>query len=114
MSIQDLTLELFFEAFIKHILYVGSPVGPLLSAEYLELCSKHIWKCCTCGLLDIENDNSLLLALDKFNSCAIEKNIRQIKGNRVLKQCQCNKNSRKTIITSIPTSIVIHVKNCKT
>ena len=113
MSIQDLTLELFFEAFIKHILYVGSPVGPLLSAEYLELCSKHIWKCCTCGLLDIENDNSLLLALDKFNSCAIEKNIRQIKVNRVLKQCQCNKNTRKTIITSIPTSIVIHVKNCK-
>ena len=55
INFQKMNIDKSYETMIKFLMYEDSAVGPLLSAEYFEICSKYIQKCNDCGLLDIEN-----------------------------------------------------------
>ena len=85
LSLDDLSLESFYEFFLNFLLNDKS-TGSMLLAEYFELCSKHVWNCQACALLDVETGNKLVLSLKEFDSEQIKHSLKQIQGKRVLRQ----------------------------
>ena len=111
LSLDDLSAESFYELFLQFLLN-DSSTGSLLLAEYFEICSKHVWKCQPCALLDVETGNKLVLSVKVLNSEEIKESLKQIQGRRVLRQCKCTNTSRQTVLTSLPSTFVAVVKQC--
>ena len=106
-------VELFYELFIKHMLYVDGGTGPALSTEYFEVPSKHISKCYKCCMYVIHIQNQLIITVksENENQKAFSDALKLPSGPRVLTQCKCGSSDQKVLFCSLPSTLIFHVEN---
>ena len=112
-SDNQITVELFYEMFIKYLFYVDAGTGPALSSEYFEVPSKHIFMCSKCGLTDIQSQNQLMMHINYKieNETAFSDALKCLSGARVLTKCKCDTKDKKVLFCSLPSTLIFHVEN---